>query len=178
LILGRMKPAGRPELPVWNAHNAGQVLQQIASALSPEDIRGWLEEHRQALLPRLYLEDLLSQRDAGPVVSLPGAFVFQVEVRDASGTVLSSGSVSLGVGQDAAFDVTAKTAGAFTYRCSTHLALDRKEWRFLMEWFQIELKPYGVGFTAEIPFHGAYEIALGESRRQNEVLMWSIRHME
>lgn len=172
------EPADRPELPVWNAHNAGQVLQHVAAALSPEDIRGWLEEHRQAMLPRLYLEGLLSQHDAQAVVSLPGAFVFQVEVRDASGTVLSSGSVSLGVGQDAAFDVTAKTAGAFTYQCHTRLTLDRKEWRFLMERFLIDLKPYGVGFDAPIPFHGTCQIALEESRRQREVLTWSIHHVE
>ena len=170
-------PASWPEQAVWDSPAAHTVLQRISITLSADDLQRWLQYHRDQLLPRLYLEHLLAQQDGRPVPA-PEPFAFQIDVRDAAGSVLSSGSVSLAIGQDAAFEVTARTPDALTYHCRTRLALDRAEWRLVLERWLIDLKPYGVGFDAQVPFGGAYEIRLEESRRHHETLTWRIRHVE
>lgn len=155
------------------------LIKRIESNLKEEDISEWLQNDFQSLLPRLYLEDLLSQKK-GDVFNLKEEkFSFQISVIDQKDHILASATYPLSLGKEVVLEIGAKISEYPQHSLTVKLLLDRSKWWFRMDPIVIDLKPYGVGFPADIPFSGAYEIKLNETfRGRKETVIWRFEHIE
>jgi len=143
------------------------LLNRIEKQLTSAGIKEWLNNNPKDPFTRLYLTNLLAKKN-GQKQNDSATYIFKISVENSRNQAICNVDVELSL------NIVQTVACAANYINLTLSTIDTEKGRLKLDPILIDLKPNGVGFSAEVPFSGAYVIKLRDV--SGETYNWNFKN--